>query len=41
MFHDGKTNENERIARGKLGQKIVKEEYDINEYNSKIKKLYM
>lgn len=34
-------NEKERLSRGKLGQKIVKEEYDINEYNSKIKDLYI
>lgn len=33
-------NEKEREKRGKLGQKIVKEDYDLNKYNKSLEKLY-
>lgn len=34
-------NEKERVMRGKLSKKIVQEEYTIEEYNSKLKELYI
>lgn len=34
-------NEKDRIKRGKLAKKIVQEEYTLEEYNNKIKELYL